>query len=132
VAFIEAVGIFSERFFFFKKLVRPDLEGVALRQAFFRDELDHQTLGNHLNVYVPVGTRSHGRITPALTGNDTEGAIYGAIYLDFASQVGLREAVGLVLDSQATSFDEFHTYVSGRGNNAWLTALNHAKTTWRI
>ena len=132
VAFIEAVGIFSERFFFFKKLVRRDLEDVALRQAFFRDELDHQTLGNHLNVYVPVGTRSHGGITPALTGNDTEGALYGAIYLDFASQVGLREAVGLVLDSQATSFDEFHTYVSGRGNNAWLTALNHAKTTWGL
>jgi hypothetical protein len=77
-----------------------------------------------------VGTRSHAGITPALTGNDTEGAIYGAIYLDFASQVGLREAVGLVLDSQATSFDEFHTYVSGRGNTAWLTALNHAKITW--
>jgi hypothetical protein len=33
-------------------------------------------------------------------------AIHGAIYLDFANQVGLREAVGLVLDSEATDFDE--------------------------
>ena len=132
IAFIEAVDIFSERFFFFKKRVRPDLDGVALRQAFFRDELDHQTLTDHLNEYVIVGTRSHGVIAPELTGAKTEGAIYGAIYLDFARRIGLREAVGLVLDSQVASFDEFHTYVQGRGNDEWLTALKRVEDTWKL
>jgi hypothetical protein len=132
VAFVEAVGIFSERFFFFKKLVRPELDGVALRQAFFEDELDHRTLQSRLHVYIPVGTRTNGVITPALQGNAVEGAVYGAIYLDFARRVGLRDAVGLVIDSQATNFDEFHTYVAGRGNATWLNALNQVRGTWGL
>ena len=135
VAFIEAVGIFSERFFFFKKLVRPDLDGVQLRQAFFKDELDHQSLAtgpNHLRVYIPVGSRAGGVITPVRRGSSVEGTIYGAIYLDFANRVGLREAVGLVLESQATSFQEFHTYVAGRGNPVWLAALDAVRVTWGV
>ena len=132
VAFIEAVGIFSERFFFFKKLVRPDLDGVQLRQAFFKDELDHQSLAVPLQVYIPVGSRAGGVITPVKKSTRIEGTIYGAIYLDFANRVGLREAVGLVLDSQAASFNEFHTYVAGRGNPVWLAALDAARTTWGV
>ncbi len=103
--------------------MRPDLDGVQLRQAFFEDELDHQSLASRLRVYVHVGSRAGGVITPVKRDARVEGTIYGAIYLDFANRVGLREAVGLVLDSQAASFNEFHTYVGGRGNPVWLAAL---------
>jgi hypothetical protein len=133
VAFIEAVGIFSERFFFFKKLARPNLSGVQLRQAFFIDELENQTLSTFLrDPYDTVGTRVGGTITPNLTGNNVEGAVYGAIYLDFASRVGLREAVGLVLESNATSFTEFRSFVRGKGNTSFTNAINAVKNTWGL
>lgn len=131
VAFIEAVGIFSERFFFFRKRVRPDLTGVQLRQAFIRDELEDQTLASVLvDTYDVIGTRASGRITPNLTGDNIEGAVYGAIYLDFANRVGLREAVGLVLESNATSFDEFRNFVRGKGNSGFTSAINAVRNTW--
>jgi hypothetical protein len=69
-------------------------------------------------------------VTPSLTGNDVEGAVYGAVYLDFARRVGLREAVGLVIDSNATTFGEFQDYVHGRGNDAWTTAIDAVATVW--
>jgi hypothetical protein len=170
VAFIEAVGIFSERFFAFAKQVAPNLQGAALRRAFTEDELSGSPSLPGVLVestkYVQVGSRGlntpfsavdlsrlgnlrviglRGRlpanatnltsllvnkITPALTGKDVEGAVYGAIYLDFGGRVGLREAVGLVMDSSATTFAEFQTYVHGRGNADWTAAIDDAATTW--
>jgi hypothetical protein len=132
VAFIEAVGVFSERFFAFSKMVEPNLAGVALRKAFFQDELGSQRLSGVLvDPYVNVGVRDNrGRIQPNLEHDDFEGAVYGAVYLDFASRVGLREAVGLVLDSNATSFAEFKQHVEGRGNRSWRNAIRAAATTW--
>ena len=126
VAFIEAAGIFSERFFFFSKRVEPTLSGVALRSAFFQDELGPQRLCDVLvDPYVNVGTRDNtGLVIPNFQGNDIEGAVYGAIYLDFASRIGLWNAVGLVLESNATNFDEFKQHAQGRGNDTWQTAIN--------
>jgi hypothetical protein len=43
-----------------------------------------------------------------------------------------REAVQLVLGSQATSFAEFRTYISGRGNAAWVGAITRAANTWMM
>jgi hypothetical protein len=136
VAYIEASGIFSERFFFFKKLVRPDLNGVNLRSAFLQDELSASPSlpGVLTDSYIQVGTRgANGAITPLVpTGDNVEGSIYGAIYLDFASRVGLREAVGLVLDSNATTFDEFRLYILGRNNNQLTAAINAVRQTWNL
>jgi hypothetical protein len=134
VAYIEAAGIFSERFFFFAKLVEPTLTGVALRQAFFRDEL--AAVRSLPSVLVDDGPRAGrlaaGTITPSQTGPDVEGAVYGAIYLDFARRVGLREAVGLVLDSNALSFAQLQTYVQGRGNPEWTAAIDAVAATWAM
>jgi hypothetical protein len=132
VAFIEAVGIFSQRFFAFSKLVEPTLTGVALRRAFLLDELGSQRLDDVLvDRYRSVGTRdTSGNVTPDFQGSDFEGAVYGAIYLDFANRVGLKEAVGLVLDSNATNFAELKQYVQGRGNSAWQTAISAVAATW--
>jgi hypothetical protein len=138
IAFIEAVGIFSERFFAFKKLIKPNLSGVNLRQAFFRDELAAtSSLGARgvLNdKYVQVGSRgSNGVVTPIVTtGDNVEGSVYGAIYLDFASRVGLKEAVGLVLESNATTFDNFRNHVSGKNDTQLTNAINAVKQTWNL
>ena len=135
VAFIEAVGIFSERFFFFSTLVEPNLPGASLRRAFFRDELSSSRSlpGVLRDDYPPAGLLSGGVVTPLVTSNaSVEGAVYGAIYLDFARQVGLQEAVGLVLDSNATDFDSFQTYVHGRGNQDWTDAIDAVAITWQM
>jgi hypothetical protein len=116
VAYIEALGLFSERFFFFAKRVRPDLSGAQLRQAFFRDELSaNPALGSgpaSLQRYTQVGRlNGTGNVAPTLTGDDVEGAVYGAIFLDFARREGLREAVGHVMRSKALEFDDWRNFV---------------------
>jgi hypothetical protein len=130
VAFIEAAGMFSERFFFFRKRVSPQLSGAQLRQAFCTNELGQHGLNTQLHDYTPVGTRVNGSVSPVFTGDDVEGAVYGAIYADFAGRIGLKEAVELVLESNATSFDEFRSFVHGKGNAAHTTAINAVKITW--
>ena len=79
VAWIEALGLFSERFFFFARRCTPPLTGVDLRQAFFRDELSAapllQTTG--LTGYLVAGSLNGSVVVPALTGDNVEGAVYG-------------------------------------------------------
>jgi hypothetical protein len=117
VAWIESLGIFSERFFFFSSRRTPQLTGDALRQAFFRDELSAAPLlqTTSLTGYSQVGTlNAAGNVVPALTGDNIEGALYGAIFLDFARRVGLREAVGRYLNSSDDSvlvFDDFRNLI---------------------
>jgi hypothetical protein len=113
VAWIESLGMFSERFFFFSRRNTPPLTEVELRQAFFRDELSTapllQTTG--LTGYRQVGRLdATGQITPAMTGDDVEGAVYGAVFLDFARRRGLREALFRLLgstDNDVLTFDDF-------------------------
>jgi hypothetical protein len=117
VAWIEALGIFSERFFFFSHRHTPPLPGVALRQAFFRDELSATPLLQTTNLtgYSQVGKLNEaGNVVSGFTGDNVEGAIYGAIFLDFARRVGLREAVGRYLNSSDNSvlaFDDWRNLI---------------------
>jgi len=130
VAFIEAIGIFSERFFFFKKNVATQLNGEQLRKEFFRNELNQQDLSSSTRHYVNVGRKVNGIVNPILRGDDCEGAVYGAIYLDFAGRVGLKGTVGLVLESNATSFTEFRNFIHGKGDQNLTIAINAVKNTW--
>lgn len=122
VAWIEALGIFSERFFFFANRRTPALTGDALRQAFFRDELSATPLLQRTNLtgYRQVATlNAASSVVPALTGDNVEGAIYGAIFLDFARRVGLREVVGRYLNSgnnSVLSFDDFRNLIISGSN----------------
>lgn len=117
VAWIESLGIFAERFFFFSQRNTPPLTGVNLRQAFFRNELSAAPLLETTNLtgYSRVGSLdSAGRVVPALTRDDVEGAVYGAIFVDFARRVGLREAVGQYLnsgDDSVLKFDDFRNLI---------------------
>ncbi|MGV0029459.1 hypothetical protein [Phormidesmis priestleyi] len=99
VAWIESLGIFSERFFFFSRKHIPQLTGVVLRQEFFRDELSAAPLLQNLTGYSQAATLNAGNVVPAFTGDNVEGALYGAIFLDFARRRGLGEAVGRYLNS---------------------------------
>jgi hypothetical protein len=117
VAWIESLGIFSERFFFFSLRRTPPLTGVDLRKAFFRDELSAAPLLQTTNLtgYSQVGKlNAAGNVVPALTNDNVEGALYGAIFLDFARRVGLREAVGRYLgssDDNVLAFDDFRNLI---------------------
>jgi hypothetical protein len=136
VAFIEALGIFSERFFFFSRMRVPSLTGVPLRQAFFRDELSATPLlaTANLSGYSQVGRRnSAGNIAPTLTGDDVEGAIYGAVFLDFASRPGLREAVAQYMRSGRNSvlnFDDFRNFVIT--NTPFAADITEVANTWQM
>lgn len=127
VAYVEAAGIFSERFFFFRKRVEPRLTGDRLYKAFVEDELSEAPRlrdkmratfldrdGNEQKAYVQVGRRDErGSIDPKVpTGSDVEGSVYGAIYLDLASEIGLKPVVEGMLASNATNYDEFATYMA--------------------
>jgi hypothetical protein len=138
VAYIEAAGIFSERFFFFKTRIKPNLSGKALHDSFLADELSEQsTLSGDSPLqkdssFIQVGRRkSDGTIKPLLQGLDTEGAVYGAIYLDLASRIGLQETVELVLASDAEDFGEFRRHVRGRGKAEWTAAIDAVRETWK-
>jgi hypothetical protein len=126
VAYVEAASIFSERFFFFRKRVEPSLTGNRLYKAFVEDELSEAPRlgdklratildrdGNERKRYVQIARRNErGSIDPQVTtGNDVEGSVYGAIYLDLASEIGLKAVVEGVLASNASNFDEFATYM---------------------
>jgi hypothetical protein len=112
VAWVEALGIFSERFFFFARRQTPPLTDVQLRQAFFRDELSATPLlqSTALTGYSQVATLNGSGVEPALTGDNVEGAVYGAIFVDLARRAGLRESVGQYMgssDNSVLNFDDF-------------------------
>jgi hypothetical protein len=118
IAWIECLGIFSERFFFFSQRTNLPLTDVPLRQAFFRDELSANPLlqATGLTGYSQVASldASGGNVVPALMGDNVEGALYGAIFLDFARRVGLREVVGRYLNSSnhnVLQFDDFRNLI---------------------
>jgi hypothetical protein len=123
IAWIEAFGVFSERFFFFSRRRVPSITGVALRQAFFRDELSASPLLDTTNLsgYTQVGRLDRtGVIIPALMGDDVEGAIYGAIFLDFARRVGLQGVGSRYLASgtgNVLQFDDFRNWIIRETNS---------------
>lgn len=134
VAFIEAMGIFSERFFYFTAFVRPDLSGVVLHRAFTNDELNLRSLENE-NLgggYVAIGAGSGNSFAPSVTGNNVEGAVYGAIYVDFAQRVGLTVALNYIFTSQATTFAEYRSHIIGRNIPAHTTAINAVRRRWSM
>lgn len=135
VAYIEALGLFSERFFVFKKNVFPQLSGGRLINEFVNNELsDLPGLEDVMlnNGYQQVGRLNQdGIVEPLLKGARVEGAIYGAIFLDFARRVSLREAVRLYLRSDALNFEEYRSFVILTKPD-FETAINEVAETWGL
>lgn len=132
IAYLEAVGIFSERFFFFSKRVEPGLAGSALRKAFVDDELSAapRLPGKLRDGYVRIAERkADGSVESKVpTGNDVEGAVYGAMYLELAGKIGLKTVVEGMLASNATNFDEFARFMGA----AHGPAMRSIKANWRM
>lgn len=136
VAWIEALGLFAERFHIFGRNLEPPLTGVALRQAFFRDELsaspDLASAG--IDGYLQVGkVGSAGDVVATVTGDTVEGAVYGAVFLDLARRFGLREMVGHYLNSavdNVLTFDDFsNLLISDTDLDAGVL---EARQTWQL
>ncbi len=133
VAWVECLGIFSERFFFFSQQ-RPDLSFGALWTAFVNDELSGAPLLQNLNGYQIVGTvDGAGNVVPELVGENVEGALYGAIFLDFARRTSLRDAVNLYMnsgDDNVLNFDDFRNLVIT--DTAFDQHIEDVAQTWQL
>lgn len=135
VALLEAIGLFSERFYAFSRLrAQRGMSGTTLRRAFVDDEVSAAPqLSTALrDPYVQVAARdARGRIRPSIpTGPNVEGAVYGAIFLDLGSRLGLKRTVEALLASNAQSFDDFATYVSATLNPG--RELGAVKVRWGL
>lgn len=51
-------------------------------------------------------------IRPIVTGGDVEGAVYGAIFVDFARFVGLDFAASSYFKANALTFGQYRTFIN--------------------
>jgi hypothetical protein len=51
-------------------------------------------------------------LQPNVSGGNVEGAVYGAIFADFASSVGLDFAVTSYFQANAINFDQYHEFIN--------------------
>ena len=134
VAFVESIGIFSQRFYFFAKEVRPDLQGATLRKAFVDDELsEDRALARVLPGAEAVGVRSaDGKVAAHLTGANVEGAVYGAIFIDLGSRIGLHRVVSMFLRSGALDVDDFARHVRKQNKGKYAKDMRAVAKTWGL
>lgn len=143
VAWIESLGLFSERFFFFRNRLNPPLSGLGERRAFPLDELATVPLleATNLTGFSQVGhLDTAGNVVPDVTEDNVEGAVYGAIFLDFARRVGLRNAVDQYLrssDNNVLTFDDFRNLIitedaATNPPRAFGSEITQAANTWRL
>jgi hypothetical protein len=127
VAYLESLDQFSSRFFMYITSHSSET-GATLRNNFTLSELRSGTFCNFTGG-LHTGTVS----SPAFSGTSDEGAVYAAIFLDFARQngVGLKTAVNAYFRSSALSFGQYRTWI--HNNKPELTAaINSAANRWGL
>ena len=122
VAYIEAFGLFSERFARYQ--TSSAAEGAALHTAFVQAELQRPDTARIVTSNAPV--------QPAFMRDDVEGAVYGAIFVHFASLTTLATAVEAFYRSEAVTFDGYHRWIHANMGQvqATLSAIDEVKSTW--
>ncbi|HSE83895.1 MAG TPA: hypothetical protein VLB01_05055 [Thermodesulfobacteriota bacterium] len=112
VAYIEAFPLFVERYVA-HKITNPNLGGLPLHQSFFNAERNRAT-GNVMG----------------LKGGDVEGAVMGAMFIDFADSpfTGLDFVVNSYIASYALSFEGYRNFMfTSEGVNSerslWLNQV---------
>jgi hypothetical protein len=144
VAYIEAGGWFAELFMEFIRerqggastLVTPGPITSDIQAAFVAAEWsrltqlrnpfaellglpqDRNFLGDirdRVGGFQPA-TRALGRalLSPVLTGGSVEGAVYGAIFVDFAATVGLDFAASCYFKANALTFGEYRSFINAQ------------------
>ena len=145
VAFVEAFDHFVHRFDHFISR-NPGLSGPTLRNRFIADELNSTEVFSFNGTPVTgfgrlTGNFNRGVFVPnpqfltngSRSSTSIEGAVYGAIFLDFARKpgVGLRTVVDAFIRSKALSFGEFRTWIHSN-RPALAATIDQVKQNWRL
>lgn len=93
VAWIEAFGVFAERYWRFLRS-NQSLPAEEQDQAFLAAESGEALCRND-----PVGSFHGGRFRPTCPGDDVEATVYGLVFIDLGRRIGLTDAVNLYLRS---------------------------------
>jgi len=114
----------------------PAQSGQALRQNFFPDELYLEPdLADLFDDYVQAGLRSGTGVEAKITGDDVEGILYGAVFLDLARRVGLREVVGRHLNSgpvTVSTFDDCSNLLLDDPDMDYTDDILAVRATWGL
>ncbi|KAK5940665.1 hypothetical protein PMZ80_007082 [Knufia obscura] len=118
VAYLEALDHFSTRASAFVSYEDATSTGFddALSRRFIEAETEEQTTDEPYwySKHTCVARTGNGKVMPrkpTFTGLNSEGAVYGAIFLDFANRFGMKEAVKSYYGSKALTFTEFYEWV---------------------
>lgn len=76
-------------------------------------------------------SRNRLLLRPSVTGGDVEGAIYSAIFVDFAATVGLDFAASSYFAANAITFGEYRTFINNN-HPQHAAALETARTFWGL
>ena len=68
---------------------------------------------------------------PTVTGGDVEGAVYSAIFVDFASFVGLDFAASAYFQANALTFGQYRNFINDQHPEHAAT-LEKVRTFWRL
>lgn len=122
VAYIEAFGLFSQRFARYQ--TSSAAQGTALHTAFVQAELQRSDTARIVTSNAPL--------QPAFMRDDVEGAVYGAIFVHFASLTTLATAVEAFYRSEAVTFDEYHKWIHANMGQVQVivSAIDKVKSTW--
>lgn len=71
------------------------------------------------------------QLRPTVTGGDVEGAVYGAIFVDFAASVGLDLAASSYFAANAITFGEYRAFIRQK-HPAHAETLENARGFWGL
>ncbi|MEM7095706.1 MAG: hypothetical protein AAF567_22080 [Actinomycetota bacterium] len=134
IAYIESIGIFAQRYWLYATEVETGLTGSELRAAFVDDELSNSpALADVMPGYCPIATRSAtGAVKPTLRGSSTEGAVYGAIFLDFADRTRLSTSVNTYMKCGSFTPNGWINHTSKLRKGRYADDVDVVRKRWRL
>jgi hypothetical protein len=80
---------------------------------------------------IPASPVPRNLLQPIVSGGDVEGAVYGAIFADFARFTGLDFAASAYFKANAITFGEYRTFINER-HPEFIEALENACDFWGL
>lgn len=159
VAYIEAGGLYGQRFVEFIRiqqggtstLVRPERITTSDQARFVATQWGRVTASRvppEIRPPIQLGISdqslsgvvllngfpiplSRGLFRPRVRGGDVEGAVYAAIFVDFAARVGLDVAASAYFAANAISFGEYRTFINHE-HPEHAVALEEVRDFWDL